>query len=355
MLKCQLAKIYNKDKTPKSEKGYYITEKLDGNRCIAEYNGKNWIFYSRNGKLLNVEFNLETFDKTKIYDGEIITVEAYKDRKKTDFNALNGIIQKDYTNKPLVYCVFDIQDRTKDYTERRKELDGITNTENAFILPILKHCKDENELNEIIPELLQEITENGGEGLIINNGDAVYKTIRTNDLLKVKNNYTIDLKVIGIEYGKHNDRIGALKCKTIADDKTIITDIGAGFTDAQRKQWHENPTAILGKIIEVKYFELTQNAETQGTNTYSLRFPRFKAIRHDKTESSEIIESYKNEPTKAEYKPKTTPKPQTPKENKFFKGLKFIGSIFLLVIECIFTLIGTIFGVNLFLDLFDKK
>ena len=37
------------------------------------------------------------------------------------------------------------------------------------------------------------------------------------------------------------------------------------------------------------------------------------------------------------------------------KALKFIGSILLLVIECIFTLIGTIFGVNLFLDLFDKK
>ena len=62
MLKCQLAKVYVKDKTPQSKTGYYITEKLDGNRCIAEYNGDKWTFTSRNEKPLAVSFDLSSFD-----------------------------------------------------------------------------------------------------------------------------------------------------------------------------------------------------------------------------------------------------------------------------------------------------
>ena len=37
------------------------------------------------------------------------------------------------------------------------------------------------------------------------------------------------------------------------------------------------------------------------------------------------------------------------------KALKFIGSIFLLVIECIFYLIGCLFGISFFLDIIDRK
>lgn len=335
MLKCQLAKVYGKDKTPKSENGYYITEKLDGNRCIAEFNGDKWTFTSRNGKPLAVNFNLSNFDTARVYDGEIITAQALKDRHKTDFNTLNGLIQRQGTKKPLVFVVFDMQDTAKTYAERRKELDTITNTENAFILPVLAHFKTEKELNENIPELLDKITDNGGEGLIINNGDAVYKTTRTNDLLKVKNNYTIDLQVIEIEHGKHADKIGALKCKTVADGKTIITDIGAGFTDAQRKQWHEHPETIKNKIVEVKYFELTQNENTQGTNIYSLRFPRFLRVREDKTESSEIIEAVKNELEKpiqaTPSRPRERAKETTQAEPPKFLFLKTWGIVFLIV------------------------
>lgn len=37
------------------------------------------------------------------------------------------------------------------------------------------------------------------------------------------------------------------------------------------------------------------------------------------------------------------------------KVLKFIGKLILLIIDCIFTLIGTLFGISFLMDLFDKK
>ena len=37
------------------------------------------------------------------------------------------------------------------------------------------------------------------------------------------------------------------------------------------------------------------------------------------------------------------------------KALKFIGSIFLLIIECIFYLVGCLFGISFFMDIIDRK
>ena len=37
------------------------------------------------------------------------------------------------------------------------------------------------------------------------------------------------------------------------------------------------------------------------------------------------------------------------------KALKKIGSIILLVIECIFYLVGCLFGISFFMDIIDRK
>lgn len=289
-MNCQLAKQYNADKLPKAS-GYYITEKLDGNRCLAEYDGAKWNFYSRSGKKLYVNFDLTGFNTARIYDGEIMTVATLKDRKNADFNTLNGLIQRQYGKKNnLVYVVFDIADETKTYTERRQELNGLTDTANTMILPVLAYYQTAKELNDNISELLTKITDNGGEGLMINTADSVYQTKRTNALLKVKNTYTMDLRVTGFTdgQGKCNGMIGALQCEMTCDDgKRIKTEVGGGFDDYERKAWYENPKSIIGKIIEVAYFELTQNEYTKGTNIYSLRFPRYTRIRTDKLVTSE--------------------------------------------------------------------
>ncbi len=287
----QLAKAYNPEKIPASAAGYYVTEKLDGNRCIALHNGQAWEFYSRNGKRLYVSFDMSTFDPARVYDGEIIDGALLRDRRAADFNALNGLIQRQYGAKSsLIYAVFDIVDESRPYFERRRELDSLQASKNAIILPALKYFLTADELRENIPAELDRITAAGGEGLIINNGGAPYEKKRTSSLLKVKQSQTMDLRVIDIEEGrgKYAGMIGALKCQAVTDDgREIITDVGTGFSDAARREWYENPAEIVGKIVETRYFEIQQGENGQAANTFSLRFPRFLRVRTDKAETSE--------------------------------------------------------------------
>ncbi|MGG1397700.1 hypothetical protein ABE288_07695 [Bacillus salipaludis] len=56
----------------------------------------------------------------------------------------------------------------------------------------------------------------------------------------------------------------------------------AGLKDHLKVSFWENPDQVVGKIIEVKYFEETKNAN----GGISLPFPSFVQIRDDKDEVS---------------------------------------------------------------------
>ena len=48
-----------------------------------------------------------------------------------------------------------------------------------------------------------------------------------------------------------------------------IVKVGSGFSDEERALYWAQPDLILNKIVEVKYFESSKNAD----GTESLRFP----------------------------------------------------------------------------------
>ena len=57
--------------------------------------------------------------------------------------------------------------------------------------------------------------------------------------------------------------------------------VGSGFSDELRRQIWTHEVMIVGKIVEIQYFEETTNAD----GGISLRFPVFKDFRPDKTEA----------------------------------------------------------------------
>lgn len=287
----------------------YITEKLDGNRCIAKWNGKEWTFTSRNGKAMYVDIDMGVLNKDLVYDGEILSKEqtncsimrycAVNDSKlsreylksKNTFNSTSGIINRhNKKDKDLVYNIFDIQDDTLPYATRRAWLNEQVNTysSQARILPVLGMYKGSNELSNI-DKLLDDMTDMGAEGLMLNLGRGRYESKRSGNLLKYKKLNTMDMKVVDWEYGngKYECAVGNLIAEcTLPDGREVSCKIGTGISDEQRFEWATNPDLILGKIIEVAYFELSQNSRTDGTKQYSLRFPRMKSVRNDKTECS---------------------------------------------------------------------
>lgn len=280
---------------------YYVTEKLDGNRCIARYDGSKWIFTSRNGKPLKVDIDMGDLPTDVVYDGELLSPQQTRDSERMydaiihgtivptyggQFNSTSGLINSKAKNKQLIYNIFDVM--TDDaYYLRRQYLNSLQCTsKETRILPVLAriNCNYDNT----IANMLDAVTSAGAEGLMLNLAHANYQHKRTADLLKVKNTYTMDMLVEDWEYGssKYEGMLGALRCKAMSDGKWIEAKVGTGITDEQRQLWANNPSLIMGKVVEVSYFSMSQSSGTYGTKLYSLRFPRLKRVRYDKEVTS---------------------------------------------------------------------
>lgn len=142
------------------------------------------------------------------------------------------------------------------------------------ILPILYEGNDTNE----ITKWLNYNIDRGEEGVMINLLNAPYHFDRTSDLLKVKIFNSCDLKVLNLEEGrgKYQNSLGAFICEY----KDNIVKVGTGISDEIRKMVWNDKNKYLDTIIEVGYFEETENQN----GTKSLRFPTFKDFRPDKSE-----------------------------------------------------------------------
>ncbi len=281
-----LAKKYEPDKLPNSSAGYYVTEKLDGNRCIASFDKKKeqWQFTSRSGKPLNVQFDMSAFERDMIFDGEIIS------RSHKSFNNINGLVNSKSGDKSdLLYIIFDIPSlNLASYAFRRAKLSKLPYSDNVGVLPVIDYFAYKRALFDNIDKLLDDVTSKGGEGLMINLGDRPYEQKRTNGLLKVKKTHTMDMQVIELleGTGKNEGLVGALSCFCKERDRIYRCRVGSGLNDYQRNLWANYPETILGKIVEVAYFSLSQDSSSQGSNEFSLRFPRLVGVRDDKEDTS---------------------------------------------------------------------
>lgn len=303
-----LAKKY--DGTIKRDSyGYYITEKLDGNRCIASYEDNHWVFRSRNGKLMHVNFDMTDLPTEFVYDGEVMsrsqTIDSMKLTSnllygtsdllvyKNEFNSTSGLINRHSGNKDLVYNIFDIMIDDALYYERREELSRIQSccedSGDVRIVPIIAQT-DFISLNNIASDYLARVCNMGGEGLMINLGSGMYNHKRTDQLLKLKQVQSIDMVVTSIQEGngKYEYMVGAINCMIDTDDgKHIEVSVGSGLSDEQRADWMLHPEKIIGKIVEIQYFSTSQDGKNKGSNNYSLRFPRLKVVRTDKSTTSQ--------------------------------------------------------------------
>jgi DNA ligase-1 len=281
----QLANKYFDNPKKLEGKEFAITTKLDGFRLIAMKDETgNVSFYSRVGQriegLVEIEEELKTgFPEGTVLDGEL-TISNYFDMpSKEAYKAASKIIRLkgDTPKRGLTYRVFDgmhidewrSQNCTHTYDERRNLLEGLFGYTAAPIphiefLPVLYRGNDTSKITEI----LEEIIAAGGEGCMCNVCDAPYRFTRTWDLVKVKKFNSLDLLVVDMEEGSGR-LAGTLGAIHVRYKDGNIVKVGSGFSDEERKLYWAQPDLILNKIVEVKYFESSRNAD----GTESLRFP----------------------------------------------------------------------------------
>lgn len=284
--KVQLAHPYEKF-SDRDFGEFSITTKLDGHRTLCFYDGiSEPMFFTRKGKPIkglneiaqDIKNNIST-DHPIVLDGEVIVKEY--DNKKDIFQETSKIIRSKSTDKKgLKFVVFDTLSQDdfwngeskEKYLKRYNNLQSFNDSDNLSIIKHLYRGTDKS----VIANILMDQINNDEEGIMINT-DTTYKTKRHPGLLKVKQFYTNDLLCTGTfdGEGKYKSLLGGIYVKY----KDNIVAIGSGFTDKEREQYYNNPDMIVGKIVEIQYFEESTN---QNNNDISLRFPTFKGIRDDK-------------------------------------------------------------------------
>ena len=152
---------------------------------------------------------------------------------------------------------------------------------------ILKHVQtldwedvnlDTQEGQDRFVELNKAAVDGGYEGVMIKDPEAVYECKRTHSWLKAKPFIEVTLKVVAVEEGtgRNEGRLGAVILEGEDDGYNYSLNCGSGFTDAQRDEYWAERDSLIGQLIEVRADARTRS---QDSETYSLRFPRFKCFR----------------------------------------------------------------------------
>ena len=269
-----------------------ISLKMDGIRNTALIEKGNIKHISRQGKIVDgleeinnalTEFDLDGY----FVDGELIRINKEGIPSDDNFRLTTKIVNsKSFYKEGLEFVVFDIvpiEDYYMGksgltYEKRLQLMEELIGEGNEFIRLVPKFGITD-DVNEIY-EKLHEVTSNGDEGLMLNTLSGVYSFgKRPKDILKVKKMQTCDIRCLKVEEGtgKYKGKLG----KIICNYKGYELGVGSGFTDEERVFYWNNPDEIVGKIIEVQYFEESKIEKGE----LSVRFPVFKYVR-DKDEES---------------------------------------------------------------------
>lgn len=289
----QLAKSIDNVKIPHGE-WLSISQKINGNRCVC-YRGK---MYSRQGKQwTGLDYIMSDLRKlgfeSQVWclDGELV----YKNEEGLSDNDAfikgTGILNSLDADKSCIkYVIFDwISNRDFDkgisqdsYKSRKDLLIELSydihrlGVENVEVVRFFYEGTDETKIDY----WLDRATKAGMEGVMINY-DVPYQCKRHSGILKAKRFYTMDLPIVGIEAG--DGRLSDTLGKVYVSYSGNAVGVGTGFSDELRDEIWNNRDKYDGRIVEVKYKNVSKD---KNTGLPSLQFPVFVRFRDDKTDVS---------------------------------------------------------------------
>ena len=254
----------------------FIQPKLDGVRCVIQYDAGAVTAYSRTGKewknIEHIKLNLyRFFDK---YPNVILDGELYNHDFKDDFEQIISMVRK---TKPtdearaisaenVQFHCYDIIDEAKTYEERLHFIqNNFSNTK------CLRYVRTQLITSEKLTKSCHEENLTAGyEGSIVRTNDA-YQCKRSHSLRKIKDFHDAEATITGWVEGK-GKRIGTIGKFTAidADGNEFGMPVMDKFKYLQDN--FEEMKTWIGEVATFTYFERTK------ANSY--RHPLFKCIRN---------------------------------------------------------------------------
>ena len=272
-----------------------IEIKLDGVRVLTVIKDGKVEMFSRNGKQFHnfghiiAEIEAVLKDKPAPYDlvldGEVMSAN-FQDLMKQVHRKSGGVA------KDAVLHLFDMIPLDK-FLEGKYEVEQSKRSQYVWHWveankDALEHVQalDWEDVDLSSPEgqdrfveLNKAAVDGGYEGVMIKDQKAVYECKRSHAWLKAKPFIEVTLKVVAVEEGtgRNEGRLGAIIVEGEDDGYTYHLNCGSGFTDDQRDQFWTNRDNVVGSLVEIRADARTKS---QDSDTYSLRFPRFKTFRN---------------------------------------------------------------------------
>ena len=273
-----------------------IEIKLDGVRVLTVIKDGKVEMFSRNGKQFHnfghiiAEIEAVLKDKPAPYDlvldGEVMSAN-FQDLMKQVHRKSGGVA------KDAVLHLFDMIPLDK-FLEGKYEVEQSKRSQYVWHWvdankDALEHVQalDWEDVDLSSPEgqdrfveLNKAAVDGGYEGVMIKDQKAVYECKRSHAWLKAKPFIEVTLKVVSVEEGtgRNEGRLGAIIVEGEDDGYNYHLNCGSGFTDSQRDQFWTDRANLIGSLVEIRADARTQS---QDSDTYSLRFPRFKTFRSD--------------------------------------------------------------------------
>lgn len=254
--KIQLAKNFTEQ--PIAIEHYWVSEKLDGIR--GYWTGKKLL--TRKGNLIITPTWFTKNWPTTAMDGELwLAREQFE-------NTLSCVSKKQVDEScwhKISFMIFDLPTSAESFNQRVTTMESLVNQAANPKLKMIKQTKLQN-LTDMY-QLLDKVSAQQGEGLMLHHQDAIYQSGRNAHLLKVKKRHDAEAVVLAhiAGKGKFTGMLGALQVKT---SEGVVFKLGTGFTDTERKS---PPT--IGATITYQYLSKTKNGVP--------RFASFLRIRDD--------------------------------------------------------------------------
>ncbi|MBL38710.1 MAG: DNA ligase [Xanthomonadales bacterium] len=254
-----LASVYSDEREIQE---YWVSEKLDGVR--GHWDGK--ALWSRGGHRISTpEWFTEGWPNTAM-DGELWIARGR-------FDAVSGIARStradDKEWQRVKFMVFDMPGHGGVFSQRVEVMEEIDDYGIPWLQPVPQfRVADAAELEA----RLEALAAAGSEGLMLHHQDALYRSGRSQDLLKYKMHDDAEARVVGYTEGKgkYAGLVGAL---VVEREDGRRFRLGSGLSDNDRA----SPPPI-GSWVTYHY--------NGHTSTGLPRFARFVRIRNDMQETS---------------------------------------------------------------------
>lgn len=204
----------------------------------------------------------------------LIDGEAISDNQ--NFNHLMSQVRR--LNNPQLntfrFKVFDVANENIIFEHRYKLLEESFKNNTFERIDLLEHhlCEfNEEQIYSKMREVMRDGISKIDEGIVIKIANKPYEFKEHSKWwCKVKPTDTLDLKVIGFEFGKPGTKYENVVGALIVDHNNVEVRVGSGLSDSQRIEFLDN----LPELIEVEFKEITPDG--------SLREPIMIRVRNDK-------------------------------------------------------------------------